>query len=114
VEVCGITENRLKSGRTGSVSQRRHRLNQLWLLQKPQGTDISSAARTLAVNLLQPETVGNQCRTSAMKNPMSNIAFGMTAGTLSKGNIRGVISYFECAGSNKAIEIFLKPSRRLP
>jgi hypothetical protein len=41
---------------------------------------------------------------------MSNIVFGMAAASLSNGNIRDVIS--ECAGS-KAIEISLKPSRRL-
>jgi hypothetical protein len=50
-------------------------------LQKPQGTDVSSA-----------ETVGNQGLTSDMKNPMSNIVFGMAAATLSNGNIRDVIS----------------------
>jgi hypothetical protein len=34
----------------------------------------------------------NQGRTSAMKNPMSNILFGMAAAALSNGNIRDVIS----------------------
>jgi hypothetical protein len=38
-------------------------------LQKPQDTDVSSASLA--------ETVGNQGRTAAMKNPMSNIVFGM-------------------------------------
>jgi hypothetical protein len=31
--------------------------------------------------------VGNQGPTSAMKNPMSNIAFGMAAAAVSNGNI---------------------------
>jgi hypothetical protein len=74
------------------VSQRCGRLNQSWLLQKPQGTDVSSAARTLAVNLHSAAMVGNQGLTSAMKNPMSNVVFGMAAATLSNGNILDVIS----------------------
>jgi hypothetical protein len=53
-----------------------------------------------------------------MKKPMSNIVFvfvlttGMAAGTLSKGNIRDVISNAP-APRPKVIEISLKPSRRL-
>jgi hypothetical protein len=55
--------------------------------------------------------VGNQGLTSAMKNPMSNIVFGMAAAlsNFKQGHSR---CYFECAGS-KAIEISFKPSRRL-
>jgi hypothetical protein len=47
-----------------------------------------------------------------MKNPMSNIVFGMAATTLSNDNIRDVISNAP-APSSKVIEISLKPSRRL-
>jgi hypothetical protein len=43
-----------------------------------------------------------------MTNPMSNIVCWSAAATLSNGNRRGVISYFECAGS-QVIEISLKP-----
>jgi hypothetical protein len=65
------------------------RLNQSWLLEKPQGTDVSSAARTLAANLQQLRTVGQSmpCQyihSPAMKNPMSSVvAFGMAAAALS-------------------------------
>jgi hypothetical protein len=47
-----------------------------------------------------------------MKNPMSNIVFGMAAAALSNSKQEHSRCYFECAGS-KAIEISLKPSRRL-
>jgi hypothetical protein len=94
-----------------TVSQRCSRLNQSWLLQKPQGTDVSSAARTLTANLQQLRWAIKALLTSAMKNPMSNIIFGMAGScALSNRNIRRC--YFECAGS-KVIEISLKPSRRL-
>jgi hypothetical protein len=57
---------------------------QSWLLQKPQGADVSPAARTLAANLQQIRwAISNQGPTSAMKNPMSNVVFGMAAANLS-------------------------------
>jgi hypothetical protein len=62
---------------------------------------IAETSRRSQVSLQQLEhqplifsRCGGQSRpghTSAMKNPMSNIAFGMAAATLSNGNIRDVI-----------------------
>jgi hypothetical protein len=47
-----------------------------------------------------------------MKNPMSNVVFGMAAATLlSNRNIRDVIS--NARAGSKVIDISLKPSRRL-
>jgi hypothetical protein len=46
-----------------------------------------------------------------MKNPMSNVVFGMAAATLSNRNIRDIIS--NAPALSKVIEISLKPSRRL-
>jgi hypothetical protein len=58
------------------VSQRCNRLNQSWLLQKPQGADAPSA-RALTANLQQLRLAIKASLTSAMENPMSNIIFGM-------------------------------------
>ena len=62
------------------------------IAETSKGTDVSSAARTLAVNLKQLRWAMSEGLISAMKNPMANIYFGMAAATLSNGNIRGVIS----------------------
>jgi hypothetical protein len=80
-------------------------------LQKPQGTDVSSAARTLAVGLQQKRWEIKAGLTSAMKTPMSNNVFGMAPALFQIGTFEDVISN-GCAGS-KVIEIPLKPSRRL-
>ena len=100
-------------GGTESVSQRRGRLSQSWLLRKPQGTGVSSAsARTLAVILQQMHmrAVGNQGLTSTIKKQHAECC--LRHGRCHAFKWQPSRCYFECAGS-QVIKISLKPSRRL-